>query len=70
MVIGDQAGRFGAQEFGTLLKYTLAAVNEEARAHDEIVIDLCWTGITRANNVYMRAGFHPFTFAELAPARR
>src|SRR5690348_1480078 len=45
MIVADQAGFPGAEKFSALVEHALATVGDEARAHNEIIVDLRGPGM-------------------------
>src|SRR5579864_8294821 len=59
VVIADETGFLRAQELCALLQDAFAAVGDEPRANDEIVVDFGWAGGARPDDVHVSAGLNP-----------
>ena len=70
MILADQAGLAGADEFGALGEHAFAVVGEEAGAGDQGVVDLGRAGAARADRVDMGAVGDPAAFEDRLAARR
>lgn len=62
VIVSDQAGFFGSEEFGALAEDSFAAVGDEARTDDEVVVDFDRAGVARSDYVQMCAGLNPGAF--------
>src|SRR5579862_9652860 len=59
LIVADESGFLCAKKLGALTQDAFAAVRDEARANDKIVVDLGGAGITGADEVHMRARPNP-----------